>query len=429
MSQFKNGRRVAIVYGLRTPFTKPLTYFKNLNSLDLGKLAAVELVNRTEIEPSEIDKVIFGNVATSVKTSNLAREIALGAGIPWTTPAFTVTSACASSCQAFSNAVDSIISGESDVVVAGGVDTALEIYSIFNKTKRSKLLDSRGGLMKKARPFLKVGAEGTPDSLPFLPERYAGIVLGESAEKVARQYKISREEQDGFALRSHALATRARDEGIFEDEIVSTFVPPEFEDPASFDNGVADGITLESLSNMEPLFDREFGTVTAGNSSYLADGASVLLLASEEKAKSLGYKPLAYVRSYAFCAVDPSSECLMSPAYATHSALERASISLSDIDLMEMHELFASQVLSNIKALASKSFAKDKFGRMQPLGEIDIERINVSGGSIAIGHPPAATGGRLITTLIYRMVKRRGNFGLVALPAAGGQGFSLVLEK
>lgn len=431
MSQFKNGRRVAIVYGLRTPFAKSGTLFKNLTTLNLGKMAAAELINRTEIEPGEIDKVIFGNVFSSVNTPNLAREIALGSGIPSTVPAFTVTSACASASQAFTSAVDSIASGDSDAVVTGGVESTPEIPPLFHKTERSKVFDSKrgGGLIKKAVPLLKMGTEDIAPAVPYLFERYTGLTMGEAAEKTARRYKISRGEQDEFALRSHKLASRAQEEGIFEDEIVHTFVPPEYTEAVTADNGVRDDLTFESLSGEEPLFDREFGTVTTGNSAYLSDGASVLLLLSEEKARSLGYKPLAYVRSYAYAAVDPSEELLMGPAYSTPLALDRAGISLRDIDLIEIHEAFASQVLSNIKALSSRKFAKERLGRTQPVGEVDMDKLNVSGGSIAIGHPLAATGGRVITTLVYRMAKRRGNFGLVSLPASGGLGVSIVLEK
>ncbi len=431
MSQFKNGKRVAIVYGLRTPFAKSGTLFRNLTSLELGKIATVELVNRTEIDPAEVDKVIFGNVLSSIKTPNLAREIALGSGIPPTVPAFTVTSACASASQAFTNAVDSIVSGDSDVVVAGGVESIPEVPFLFNKTEISKIFDTKRGkgLIRKAGPLLKMGTEDIAPAVPYLPERYAGFSMGEAAEKTARQYKISRGEQDEFALRSHKLASRAQEEGIFEDEIVHTFVPPEYEDTVSADNCVRDDLTPEALSELEPIFDREFGTVTSGNSSPLSDGASVLLLLSEEKARSLGYKPLAYVKSYAYAAVDPTVELLMGPAYSTPLALDRAGISLREIDLIEIHEAFASQVLFNIKALSSRKFAKEKLGRVQPVGEVDMEKLNVSGGSIAIGHPLAATGGRIITTLVYRMAKRRGNFGLVSLPAAGGLGVSIVLEK
>jgi len=276
---------------------------------------------------------------------------------------------------------------------------------------------------------LKMGAGESAFSLPLLPERYAGYTLGESAEKLARRYQIGRDEQDSFAVRSHTLASRAQTEGIFEDEIIHTFVPPDFTEIVSADNSVRYDISVEALSGLPPLFDKEFGTVTDGNSAPLTDGASVILLMSEDKARALGYKPIAYVRSYAYAAVDPSDELLMGPAYSTPAALERAGIGLDEIDLVEIHEPFSSQVISYVRALDSKGFAKEKLGRSQPVGEVDMEKLNISGGSIAIGHTLGATGARIIMTLAYRMSKRKGNFGLVSLASAGGLGVSIVLEK
>lgn len=428
MSRSNNGRRVAIVHGLRTPFVKCGTLFRNLTSLDLGKIAAVELLNRTEIVPKDIDKVFIGSVIPSVKTPNLAREIALGSGIPATVPAFTVTSACASAMQAFTSAVDSILSGDSDIVLAGGADTVHDSPYLGGRGTRSRLYDSIN-LIEKAMPLLKMGAGESAFSLPLLPERYAGYTLGESAEKLARRYQIGRDEQDSFAVRSHTLASRAQTEGIFEDEIIHTFVPPDFTEIVSADNSVRYDISVEALSGLPPLFDKEFGTVTDGNSAPLTDGASVILLMSEDKARALGYKPIAYVRSYAYAAVDPSDELLMGPAYSTPAALERAGIGLDEIDLVEIHEPFSSQVISYVRALDSKGFAKEKLGRSQPVGEVDMEKLNISGGSIAIGHTLGATGARIIMTLAYRMSKRKGNFGLVSLASAGGLGVSIVLEK
>ncbi len=431
MSRSDDGRRVAIVHGLRTPFVKCGTLFRNITSLNLGKMAAVELVNRTEIDPKEIDKVFIGSVAPSVRTPNLAREIALGSGVPPSVPAFTVSSACASACQAFTAAVDSILSGDSDVVLSGGADSMHESPYPGGKGAASRLYESARGinLIEKAMPLLKMGAGEQAYSLPLLPERYTGRTLGESAEKLARKYQISREEQDSFAVRSHTLASRAQTEGIFEDEIINTFVPPDFTDVVSADNCVKNGLSVDALSGFPPLFDKEFGTVTDGNSASLSDGASLILLMSEEKAKALGYKPMAYVRSYAYAALDPSDELLMGPAYSTPAALDRAGIGLDEIDLVEIHEAFSAQVISYLRALDSKSFAREKLGRSQPVGEVDMEKLNVSGGSIAIGHTLGATGARIIMTLAYRMSKRKGNFGLVSLASAGGLGVSIVLEK
>ncbi len=431
MSQYNNPRRVAIVYGLRTPFAKAGTLFKELTSLDLGKIATVELVNRTEIDPGEIDKVILGTVLPSIKTSNLAREIALSSGIPASVPAFTVTSACASATQAFTNAVESILSGDSEVVVAGGVESISDFPVLFSKRFRNMLFDSSKGknLLQKAKPFLKMGVSDIAPDIPAIAERSTGLTMGESAEKMARQNQISRAEQDSFALRSHLLAYKAQKEEIIRKEMVNTFVPPDFEEPVLIDNSVKSDLSIEALSALKPAFDKQYGTVTAGNSAPLSDGACAMLLMSDEKARSLGYKPLGYVRSYAYSALDPSDQLLMGPAYSTPVALERAGLSLKDMDLIEIHEAFSAQVLSNIKAFASKKFAEEKLSRTKAIGEIDIDKVNVTGGSIAIGHPFGATGGRIIMTLLYGLHRRQGNFGLATVCAAGGLGASIVLEK
>jgi len=431
VSQYNSPRRVAIVYGLRTPFAKSGTLFKGLTSLDLGKIVTVELVNRTEIDPGEIDKVILGTVLPSIKTPNLAREIALSSGIPATVPAFTVTSACASATQAFTNAVESIMSGDSEVVVAGGVESISDFPVLFSKRFRNMLFDSSKGknLLQKAKPFLKMGVGDIAPDVPAIAERSTGLTMGESAEKMARQNQISRKEQDEFALRSHLLASKAQKEEIFRKELVSTYVPPDFEELVSIDNAIKSDLSMEVLSQLQPAFDKQYGTVTSGNSAPLSDGACTILLMSAEKAKALGYKPLGYVRSYAYSAIDPSDQLLMGPAYSTPVALERAGLTLKDMDLIEIHEAFSAQVLSNIKAFASKKFAEEKLSRTKAIGEIDMDKVNVTGGSIAIGHPFGATGGRIIMTLLYGLQRRQGNFGLATICAAGGLGASIVLEK
>ena len=431
MSQPENQKRVAIISGLRTPFARSGTLYRDLTALDLGKIAVTELVNRTEIDPADVGALIFGNVMPSVRTPNIARDVALGSGIPDRVPAFTVSSSCASSAQAITNAVDSILSGAADAVIAGGAECASESSYLFSAGRRYAGLEPAKGknLIDKVSPLFRMGASGNGPVLAVMPERYAGLTTGEAAEKMASEYKISRAEQDGFALRSHTFASRAEKEGIFEDEIIHTFIPPHFKEAIIKDSSIDENASMDSLGDLPPLFDREFGTVTAGNSAPIADGAAAMLLMSEEKARALGYKPLAYVKSYAYSASNPDSELLMSSVYAIVKALDRAKISLGDVDLVEMHEAFSAQVISGIKALSSKSFAKDKLGRPQAVGEIDMERFNVSGGSIALGHALGATGARLVTTLVYRMARRKGQFGLVALPAAGGLGVSIVLEK
>jgi len=431
VSQANSNKRVAIVYGLRTPFVKSGTLFRDLSSLDLGKTVAVEILNRTEIDPEEIDKVIFGTVLPSIKTSNLAREISLGSGVGVSVPAFTVTSACASATQAFTNGVSSILSGDSEVVLVGGVESISDFPVLFSKSFRTMLFDSSKGknIFQKAKPFLKMGVGDIAPDVPAIAERSTGLTMGESAEKMARQNKISREDQDEFALRSHTLAAKAQNEEIFRREMIKTFVPPDFEQPIFMDNSVKSDLNIETLSQLKPAFDREYGTVTSGNSAPLSDGACALLLMSEQRAKALGFKPLGYVRSYAYAAVNPKAQLLMGPAYSTPSALDKAGLSLKDMDLVEIHEAFSSQVLSNIRAFASKKFAEEKLSRTNALGEIDMDKVNVTGGSIAIGHPFGATGGRIILTLLHALQRRRANFGLATLCAAGGLGASIILER
>ncbi|MGH7890371.1 MAG: acetyl-CoA C-acyltransferase FadI [Thermodesulfobacteriota bacterium] len=428
---FRNGRRVAIVYGLRTPFVKSGTLFKNLSSLDLGKIATIELINRSEIDPKEIDEVIFGAVIPTVKTPNLARDIALCAGIPPSTPAYTVNRACASANQAITNAAESIMSGNSDTVVAGGVESISDFPALFSKKFRAALYESHKGknLVQRIKPFLKLRFSDLTPDVPAIAELSTGLTMGESAEKMARENHISREEQDALAQRSHKLAYASTESGRLLDEIVPALIPPDYSTVVTSDNGIRKETSIESLSKLEPVFDKKYGTVTAGNSSPLSDGASALLLMSEEKAKALGYEPLGYIRSYAYAALAPEDQLLMGPAYSTPLALDRAGLTMRDIDLVEIHEAFAAQVLSNIQALASKKFAEEKLGRSEPVGEIDMERFNVMGGSIAIGHPFGATGGRVTITALKELKRRSGNFGLVSVCAAGAIGVSMVLER
>lgn len=427
----ENKKRVAVIKGLRTPFIKAGGDFKGLSSLDLGKIPLRELIYRTEIDPKEIDQVIFGTVIPTIKTSNLAREIALGSGVPPEVPAFTVTSACASGGQAFTSGVSAILSGQSDTVMVGGTESISDFPVLFSKKLRDTYFASSKGknLFQKTKPFLKMGVGDISPDVPSISERSTGLTMGEAVEKMAMIHKVSRGDQDRFAKRSHELASQAWSEEVFIEEVVHTFVPPGFERVVTRDNIPREGLELEALSELKPVFGGEYGTITAGNSASLADGSAAILLMSEEKAKALGYKPLGYVRSYAYGALDPSDELLMGSAYSTPLALERAGLSLSDMDIIEMHESFSAQVLSNLDAFASRRFAIDKLGRSSAIGEVDIQRLNITGGSIALGHPFGATGARIIVTLLHRMAKRSGNFGMATLSAAGGIGVTIIFEK
>ncbi|RMG48464.1 MAG: acetyl-CoA C-acyltransferase FadI [Acidobacteria bacterium] len=426
-----NHRRVAIVDGCRTPFAKAGTLFKHLTAYELGRIATVELLNRTELDPNEIDEVIFGTVIPTIKTSNIAREIALDAGIPKHVPAFSVARACASANQAIVSAAEAIMVGRCDTVIAGGAESLSDPPILFSPAMRQAFLKASKAksLGEKIGAFRGIGWRDLAPEAPAIAERVTGLTMGESAEKMAKENGISREEQDRFAYRSHRLAAAATDDGRLTREIVPTHVPPDFTITVKSDNGIRRDTSLEALAALPPVFDRQYGSVTAGNSSPLTDGASALLIMSEEKAKALGYEPLGYIRSYAFAALSPWEQLLMGPAYAAPVALDRAGLTLKDMDLIEMHEAFAAQVLSNIRAFESRTFAREKLGREEPLGEVDMEKVNVCGGSIAIGHPFGATGGRLTITILNELKRRGGQFGLITVCAAGAMGFAMVVER
>jgi acetyl-CoA acyltransferase len=430
-SKNKNGkRRVAIVSGLRTPFAKQGTAYRDLSALDLGKLVVSELLQRTELDPKEIGLLVYGQVVPSLSAPNIAREIVLGAGLPKNIEAYSVSRACATSIQSMTSAAEAILSGQHDVAIAGGADSASDVPIAVSKRLANALVEASRA--KTVVEKLKIFAGLSPRDLvpvpPALKEPSTGLTMGESAEKMAREGSISRSEQDAFAVRSHAKAARAWSDGVFAEEVMHVVAGPRFDKPISEDNLVRKDTTADAMAKLRPVFDRKYGTLTAGNSSPLTDGASALLLMSEEKAKALGLQPLGYLRSWGYAALDPNEWMLMGPSYATPIALDKAGVTLKDIDLVDMHEAFAAQILCNVKAFGSKKFAEEKLGRSSALGEIDDEKFNVHGGSIAIGHPFAATGARMVTTALRELKRRRGQLGLVTLCAAGGLGAAAVLE-
>ena len=423
-------RRAAIVCGCRTPFAKAGTLFRDLSAVELAKLATRELLARSEIDPHAVNQVIIGQVVPSVLAPNVAREVALLPQFPRTVVAHTVNRACASSLQAITEAHDQIVLGHADVVIAGGAESLSDI-PILHSRRFSRLLVEAGkertlvrrlGILARARPR---------DFVPITPavaEPSTGLSMGQSAEKMAKENGISRDAQDRYALRSHQLAARGTADGRLSAEIVPVFVPPAYDAPVVSDNGIRPDTDLQQLASLRPVFDRRHGTVTAGNASPLTDGAAAVLLVSEEAARAHGLRPLAVIRSYAVAAVDPAGQLLMGPAYAVPRALERAGLSWRDLGIVEMHEAFAAQVLSNVQAFESSVWAERHLGRGERVGEVDWGATNVMGGSIAIGHPFGATGARLTTTLAHEMRRRGVEFGLVSVCAQGGMGVALVLE-
>jgi acetyl-CoA acyltransferase len=430
MATFGNGRRVAIVAGVRTPFAKAGTAFKTISAIDLGKLCVAELLQRTNLEGKEVQALVFGTVVPSVVEPNIAREVSLLPLLPKGVQAYTVSRACASANQAITDAADQIALGHLDVAIAGGSESLSNIPILHSQrfaetlvlASKAKSLPARLRTLARLRP---------KDFIPITPaiaEPTTGETMGQSAEKMAKLNAITREEQDHFALRSHRLASAGTADGRLTAEIMPVYVPPKFESVLTSDNGIREDTSYEQLAALKPVFDRKYGSVTAGNSSPLTDGGACVLLMSEDKAKALGYAPLGIIRSYAYAALDPGEQLLQAPVLAAPIALKRAGLSLKDIDLVEMHEAFAAQVLSNLKGFESKWWA-ERAGFSQPTGEVDRAKLNVMGGSIAIGHPFGATGARITTTLLNELQRRGGQFGLMTVCTAGGMGFAMVVER
>ena len=430
MATFGNGRRVAIVAGVRTPFTRAGTAFKSVSAIELGKLCVAELIQRTNLSGSEVEMLVFGTVIPSVVAPNIAREVSLMPLLPKGVQSFSVSRACASANQAITDAADQIALGHAHVAIAGGAESLSNIPILHAqgfadalvKASKAKTLPGRLKALSAIRPR---------DLVPITPaiaEPSTGETMGQSAEKMAKINHITREEQDQFALRSHRLAAAGTSDGRLLAEMMPVYVPPRYESVVTSDNGIRSDSSYEALAALKPVFDKRYGSVTAGNSSPLTDGGACVLLMSEEKARALGYAPLGFIRSYAYAALDPGEQLLQAPVLAAPVALHRAGLTLNDIDLVEMHEAFAAQVLSNLRGFESKWWA-ERAGFAEPVGAVDQARLNVMGGSIAIGHPFGATGARITVTLLNELARRGGQFGLMTVCAAGGMGFAMVVER
>lgn len=424
------GRRTAIIAGLRTPFAKQGTAFRKMSALELGSACVNELLQRTGIPATEIDRVVYGQVVPSLSGPNIAREIVLDTGMRRDIDAYSVSRACATSYQATADVAQAIAVGDIDCAIAGGADSASDVPIAVSRRLSEALvkLQRARTLGERVRAFKGLKPRDLVPVPPALTERATGLSMGESAEKMARENGITRKAQDEFAHMSHTRAAQAWADGRFRDEVMTVYPPPRYREPLGEDNLVRKDSSLESYGKLKPVFDRKYGTITAGNSSPLTDGASALLLMSEDKAQALGLTPLGYVRSFAFTALDPAGQMLMGPAYATPRALERAGVAFSDLKLVDLHEAFAAQVLSVLQAFGSKKFAQEKLGRPEPLGDVDPGKLNVMGGSIALGHPFAATGARQILQVTRELGRRGGGLGLVAACAAGGLGAAMILE-
>ncbi|MBI5486513.1 MAG: acetyl-CoA C-acyltransferase [Deltaproteobacteria bacterium] len=420
---------VVVIDGARTPFLRSGTDFADLTAYDLGRMAVAGLLHRTRIAPAAIDLLVMGSVVADPATTNLGREVVVGAGIPVSCPAYTVTVACVSSLQAAIDGVRAIQTGAADVVVAAGAETLSDAPIRFRKPVRQRLIASQKA--KGARDWLKLlGGLKPADLLPEAPaiaEFTTGETMGQNCERLARRLAIGRREQDEYAVLSHTRAAKATEAGLLT-QIEPAFLPSR-KKPIVADNGFRGDTTLEKVAKLSPAFDRKLGTVTAANSSFLTDGAAAVLLMSERKARALRLEPLAVIRSSSVVGMDPREELLLGPAIAMPRALDAAGVALDDVEVVELHEAFAAQVLAVRKMLADGPFCRDRLGKDRPVGLIDTGRLNLWGGSLSLGHPFGATGARLILNAVHRMRHEKARRGIVAACAAGAIGIAMVLER
>ena len=422
--------KTAIVAGCRTPFARSGTLLADLGAIELGKTAVRDALARSGLDGGRVDHLVYGTVVHDPQAPNIAREVGL-AVLPKNVPAYSVSRACTSANQAIVDAAQMIEVGHASVVIAGGAESLSHIpITVSEKLSKSLVSASKGKTFgQRLAPFRSVRPRDLVPVQPAIAEPTTGETMGESAERMAKENGISREDQDAWALRSHRLAAAGTADGRLPAEMAPVYVPPDYEVVEARDNGVREDTSLEKLAQLRPVFDRKYGSVTAGNASPLTDGASALVLMDAGRAAAEGIEPLGYVRSWAWAALDPGQQLLQGPAYAAPVALDRAGLSMRDIGLMEMHEAFAAQVLSNLHAFTSRTFAKEELGRAEPIGHPDLELVNVMGGSLAIGHPFGATGGRLTVTILNEMARRDVQFGLITVCAAGGMGFAMVVER
>jgi acetyl-CoA acyltransferase len=425
-------RDVVLLDGFRTPFAKAGTALARVPARELGRVALSELLARAGVAPADVDDVILGNVAGPSDSANIARVVALLAGIPKHVPAVTVHRNCASGMEAIAQAYERVASGQADLVIAGGTESMSQIplhvsdgmTRVFERMMRAKSPLARAGALTTFRPrdlAPKVAlAEGLTDPI-------SGLNMGETAEVLAREFGISREAQDDFALQSHRRAVAAQEAGRLGEEIAPVFPAP-YKEVVAQDVGPRKGQSLEALAKLRPYFNPKTGTVTPGNSCPITDGAAAILVASADKARSLGLRPAGRIRGYAFVGLDPAHMGL-GPTHATPIALRRAGVAFRDLGLVEMNEAFAAQVIANEVAMGSAAYAREKLGLEEPVGEIDRSILNVNGGAIALGHPVGVSGTRLVLTLLREMRRRDVALGLATLCVGGGQGAAFVLER
>lgn len=431
---YMKGERIAIIDGCRTPFQRSGTGYYDIMGWEIGRYAVKGLVSKVPVPIEDIGHVIMGSVAVDVSTTNIAREIMLGAGLPYTIPAHTCTVACISANAAIVNGANLISSGDSKAVIVGGVETFSDMPIKVSKPYRRFILDmtmfkrpkTLGGKLKLLKK-MKLKDFISPEQ-PAVGEYSTGLIMGQNADRLAKRLGISREDQDKYAVMSHQRAAKAIKDNKMKDEVVPVVVPGQSK-PITADNGPRGDASVEKISKLKGAFDKRYGTVTAANSSFLTDGATAVLLMSEKRAKELGLKPKGYIRSYAFTGQDLWDELLLGPAFAIPKALDRAGLKFSDLGVLEIHEAFAAQMLGVFVCLESDKFGKEKLGLSGRAGKVDMDKVNLYGGSLSMGHPFGATGGRLLTTCCNRLIESGEKYGVIAGCAAGAIGGAMIVEN
>ncbi len=425
-------KHLVIVDGVRTPFVRFNTLFKDIPAHHLGAMTLKALVEKYHITSQEIDEIIVGNVAQPPEAANIARNIALFAGIDESVPAYSVQRNCASGMQSVAEAYYKLQVGEGDLFLAGGVESMSQIPLFFNRAAQNWFNDlfKARNLGQKISALLRFRPSFFKPIIGLqlgLTDGFCGKSMGEVTEVLAREFKIDRQAQDSFALESHRKAERAVKQNLFKEEIVPVAVPG-LKQVVQQDNGIRFGQTMEALAKLKPVFDKKFGTITAGNASQITDGAAMLFLMDEAKARARGHQPLARIKAFAFAALNPEKMGL-GPVYSMKILFEKTGLKLEDIDLIEINEAFAAQVIANLRLAESKTLSQRYLGLDKPLGKIDAEKLNVNGGAIALGHPVGASGTRLLLTLAKEMKRRNVQFGLATLCVGGGQGAAFLLEN
>lgn len=397
-------------------------------AVDLQRLAYKGLMDKTALDKKEVDYVISGTVIQEVRTSNLAREAAINAGLPKAIGGHTVSMACISSNAAICTGAEKILSGRASVILAGGAETFSDVPIRLTRPLRQRLITlpkvmKKGGPLGAVRHIWGAGSKNLfALETPAIANYTTGEVMGVSSDRLSAKFGVSREDQDLFTVRSHTSAAKAHDDGFYKGEVIPY-------KGSTAENGIKGESTMEKVSKLKPAFVKPHGTHTAANSSFLTDGASASLIMSEQKALELGYQPMAYLRDWSFKSCDPFEELLLGPTYCSQEVLARNNLDMeSDVGVFEIHEAFAGQILSNLTAMGSQTFADEKFGGKR-IGNVAMEKLNTKGGSLALGHPFGATGSRIVTTAARRLQMEEERFALVAACADGGTGHACILER